>query len=55
MAEAYIVEAMRTAGGRRNGKPAGWLPADMVAEMLNAVVERSGIDPAAVEDVIVAA
>jgi hypothetical protein len=52
MAEAYIVEAVRTAGGRRNGKLAGWHPADMAAETLNAVVERSGIDPAAVEDVI---
>jgi acetyl-CoA C-acetyltransferase len=52
MAEAYIVEAVRTAGGRRNGKLAGWHPADMAAETLNAVVERSGIDPVAVEDVI---
>ncbi|AEI82959.1 3-ketoacyl-CoA thiolase FadA (plasmid) [Cupriavidus necator N-1] len=52
MAEAYIVEAVRTAGGRRNGKLAGWHPADMAAEVLNAMVERSGIDPAAVDDVI---
>jgi acetyl-CoA C-acetyltransferase len=52
MAEAYIVEAVRTAGGRRGGKLAGWHPADMAAEMLNAIVDRSGIDPAAIEDVI---
>jgi acetyl-CoA C-acetyltransferase len=52
MAEAYIVEAVRTAGGRRNGRLAGWHPADMAAEVLNALVDRSGIDPAAVEDVI---
>ncbi|RQR33226.1 acetyl-CoA C-acetyltransferase [Burkholderia sp. Bp9142] len=52
MAEAYIVEAVRTAGGRRNGKLLGWHPADLGAEVLNAVVDRSGIDPAAVEDVI---
>jgi acetyl-CoA C-acetyltransferase len=52
MAEAYIVEAVRTAGGRRNGKLAGWHPADMAAEVLNALVDRSGIDPAAIEDVI---
>jgi acetyl-CoA C-acetyltransferase len=52
MAEAYIVEAARTAGGRRNGKLAGWHPADMAAETLNALVDRSGIDPAAIEDVI---
>ncbi len=52
MAEAYIVEAVRTAGGRRNGKLAGWHPADMAAETLNALVDRSGVDPAAIEDVI---
>src|ERR1700722_892516 len=49
---AYIVEAVRTAGGRRNGKLAAWHPADLAGEVLNAVVERSGIDPVAVEDVI---
>ena len=52
MAEAYIVDAVRTAGGRRGGKLAGWHPADMGAEVLNALVDRTGIDPAAVEDVI---
>ncbi|MCP3473466.1 acetyl-CoA C-acetyltransferase [Bradyrhizobium sp. CCGUVB1N3] len=52
MAEAYIVEAVRTAGGRRNGKLAGWHPANLAAETLNTVVDRSGIDPAAVDDVI---
>jgi acetyl-CoA C-acetyltransferase len=52
MAEAYIVEAVRTAGGRRGGKLAGWHPADMGGMVLNAIVERTGIDPAAIEDVI---
>jgi acetyl-CoA C-acetyltransferase len=52
MAHAYIVDAVRTAGGRRNGKLAGWHPADMAAEVLNALVDRSGIDPAVIEDVI---
>ncbi len=52
MAEAYIVEAARTAGGKRNGALAGWHPVDMAAEILDALVARSGIDPAAVEDVI---
>ena len=52
MAEAYIVEAVRTAGGRRGGRLAGWHPADMAGEVLNAIVDRTGIDPAAVEDVI---
>jgi acetyl-CoA C-acetyltransferase len=52
MAEAYIVAAARTPGGRRKGQLAGWHPADLGAEALNAVIDRSGIDPAAVEDVI---
>ena len=52
MAEAYIVAAVRTAGGKRGGKLAGWHPADLAAEVINALLERSGIDPAAVEDVI---
>jgi acetyl-CoA C-acetyltransferase len=53
MAEAYIVEAVRTAGGKRGGALKDWHPADMGAEVLNALVERTGIDPAAIEDVIV--
>ncbi|CAM3838211.1 3-ketoacyl-CoA thiolase [Pseudomonas reidholzensis] len=52
MADAYIVAAVRTAGGRRNGKLAHWHPADLGAEVLNALVDRAGIDPAAVDDVI---
>jgi acetyl-CoA C-acetyltransferase len=52
MPEAYIVAAARTAGGRKGGALKDWHPADMAAEMLDALVERSGIDPAAVEDVI---
>jgi acetyl-CoA C-acetyltransferase len=53
MAEAYIVEALRTAGGKRGGALKDWHPADMGAAVLDALVERSGIDPAAIEDVIV--
>jgi len=52
MAEAYIVDAVRTAGGRRGGKLAGWHPADMGGQVLDALVDRSGIDPEAIEDVI---
>ena len=52
MAEAYIVDAVRTAGGKRNGKLAGWHPVDMAAATLDAIVARTGIDGAAVEDVI---
>ncbi len=54
MAEAYIVEACRTPGGRaRKGGLIDVHPADLGAIILNALVERTGIDPAAVEDVIV--
>ena len=52
MPEAYIVAAARTAGGRRGGALKDWHPADMAAEVLDALIERSGLDPAAVEDVI---
>ena len=52
MAEAYICAAVRTAGGRRGGKVADWHPVDLAAQSLNAVVDRSGVDPAAIEDVI---
>jgi len=52
MAEAYIVAAARTAGGRRGGKLAGWHPVDLAAQVIDALVARSGIDPDAVEDVL---
>src|SRR4051812_31107745 len=52
MPEAYIVAAARTAGGRKGGALRDWHPADMAAEILDALVERSGVDPAAIEDVI---
>ena len=52
MAAAYIVEAVRTAGGRRGGRLAGVHPVDLAAKSLDAIVERSGIDPAAVDDVV---
>jgi acetyl-CoA C-acetyltransferase len=52
MATAYIVDAVRTAGGRRNGRLAGVHPVDLAAASLDAIVSRSGIDPSAVEDVI---
>jgi acetyl-CoA C-acetyltransferase len=52
VAEAYIVEAVRTPTGRRNGALAGVHPADLGAASINALLERSGVDPDAVEDVI---
>src|SRR3546814_11173239 len=53
MSEAYIVEALRTAGGRRGGALKDWHPADLGAQVLNALVDRTDIDPEAVEHVIV--
>ncbi|MHA6344436.1 acetyl-CoA C-acetyltransferase [Roseivivax sp. CAU 1761] len=53
MAEAYIVETARTAGGRRGGALAGWHPADMGGAVIDALIARAGLDGAAVDDVIV--
>jgi len=52
MAEAYIVAAARTAGGRKGGRLAGWHPADLAASVLDTLVERSGAAPDQIEDVI---
>jgi len=52
MAEAFIVDAVRTAGGRRGGRLAGWHPVDLAARVLDGLLERTGIDPACVDDVI---
>lgn len=52
MPTAYIVEAVRTAGGRRGGRLAGVHPVDLAAKSLDAIIERSGIDPNAVDDVV---
>src|SRR6202011_4667297 len=52
MAEAYIVAAARTAGGRKGGRLAGWHPADLAASVLDSLIERSGAAPDQVEDVI---
>jgi acetyl-CoA acyltransferase len=52
MATAVIVDAVRTAGGKRNGKLSGWHPADLAGETLKALVERNDLDPAVIDDVI---
>ncbi len=52
MAEAFIVAAARVAGGRRKGQLSGWHPADLAAQVIDSLVERAGVDPVAVEDVI---
>jgi len=50
MREAVIVEAVRTPVGKKDGKLAGWHPVDLLAEVLRAAVERTGIDPGQVDD-----
>ena len=52
VAEAYIVDAVRTPVGRRNGGLAKVHPADLAAHVLRELMTRTGVDPAAVEDVI---
>ncbi|MFJ3365624.1 acetyl-CoA C-acetyltransferase [Streptomyces anthocyanicus] len=52
MADAYIIESVRTAVGRRNGGLAELHPADLGGAVLAALVERADIDPAAVDDVV---
>jgi acetyl-CoA acyltransferase len=49
---AVIVDAVRTAGGKRNGHLSGWHPADLAAEVLKALVARNDLDPALIEDVL---
>ncbi len=52
MSDAVIVEAVRSAVGKRNGGLSGVHPADLSAQVLNALVERAGVDPELVDDVI---
>jgi acetyl-CoA acyltransferase len=52
MPVAVIVDAVRTPGGKRNGKLRNWHPADLASEALKAVASRNQLDPALVDDVI---
>ncbi|QYN17199.1 acetyl-CoA C-acetyltransferase [Amycolatopsis sp. DSM 110486] len=52
MAEAYVLDAVRTPVGRRGGALAAVHPADLGAHVIKAVVDRTGVDPALVDDVI---
>lgn len=52
MTTAVIVDAVRTPGGRRNGKLRGWHAVDLAAQPLKALAERNNLDPALVDDVI---
>lgn len=52
MRDAVIVEAVRTPVGKRNGGLSSIAPADLSAVVLDALIERTGIDPAVVDDVV---
>jgi acetyl-CoA acetyltransferases len=52
MTDAVIVDAVRTPGGKRNGKLKDWHPAALAAHVLNAIVERNDLDPVLIDDVI---
>jgi acetyl-CoA acyltransferase len=52
VAEAVVIDAVRTATGKRGGALAGWHPVDLAAEVLTALVERTGVDPGVVDDVV---
>ena len=52
MAEAFVVDAVRTPVGRRGGGLAGVHPADLGAHVIGALLARTGVDPVAVDDVV---
>jgi acetyl-CoA acyltransferase len=52
MTTAVIVDAVRTAGGKRHGRLSGWHPVDLAAETLKALAERNDLDPGLIDDVI---
>src|SRR5487761_2024248 len=52
MPTAVIVDAVRTPGGKRNGKLKGWHPVDLASEALRAIASRNNLDPALIDDVI---
>jgi acetyl-CoA C-acetyltransferase len=52
MGEAFIVAATRTAGGRKGGRLSGIHPADLGGRVLDEIIDRTGCDPALVDDVV---
>ena len=52
MSEAYIVDSVRTPTGRRGGSLSQMHPADLGAAAITALIDRTGVDPNAIEDVI---
>ena len=52
MTTAVIVDAVRSPLGKRNGRLKNWHPVDLAAEVMNTLVERTGVDPARIDDVV---
>lgn len=52
MATAVIVDAIRSPLGKRNGRMKNWHPVDLAAEVMSKLVERTGLDPASIDDVV---
>ena len=52
MTDAVIIDAVRTPGGKRNGKLKDWHPTSLAAHVLKALEERNGLDPTIVDDVV---
>jgi acetyl-CoA acetyltransferase len=52
MGNAYIVGAVRTPGGRKNGKLSQWHPTDLGALVLDEIVQRTGVNPEEIDDEI---
>src|SRR5580698_6431520 len=52
MPTAVIVDAVRTPGGKRNGKLKNWHAVDLASEALKAIASRNNLDPALIDDVI---
>lgn len=52
MTTAVIVDAIRSPLGKRNGRMKNWHPVDLVAEVMSKLVERTGVDPATIDDVV---
>lgn len=53
MSEAFIIDACRSARGRKKGSLSGVHPIDLLASQLNAIAQRTGVDPKEVEDVVI--
>ena len=52
MATAVIVDAIRSPLGKRNGRMKNWHPVDLAAEVMSKLIERTGLDPASIDDVV---